>query len=72
MHMLLLKDTPIMLLDEVTKSIDAESRQSINETIKKLKTRKTLIIVTHNMEEIDYGSNVIYLEPPNHYSADVN
>ena len=68
----ILKDTPIMLLDEVTKSIDAESRQSINETIKKLKTRKTLIIVTHNMEEIDYGSNVIYLEPPNHYSADVN
>jgi ABC-type phosphate transport system ATPase subunit len=41
-------------------------------SIKKLKTRKTLIIVTHNMEEIDYGSNVIYLEPPNHYSADVN
>jgi len=55
----ILKDSPIMLLDEVTKSIDAESRRSINETITSLKD-KTIIIVTHDMNEIDNGK-VIHL-----------
>ena len=44
----ILKDSPIILLDEVTKSIDVESRRSINEVIKSLKDEKTLIIITHN------------------------
>ena len=42
-----LKDSPIILLDEVTKSIDADSREAINEVIDELKTDKTIIIVTH-------------------------
>lgn len=43
-----LKNTPIILLDEVTKSIDEDSRISINEVIKDLKKEKTIIIITHN------------------------
>ena len=58
-----LKNSPIILLDEVTKSIDKDSRESINQVINKLKTDKTIIIVTHNSNEIDFESNIIYLEP---------
>ena len=57
-----LKNSPIILLDEVTKSIDKDSRESINQVINKLKTDKTIIIVTHNSNEIDFKSNIIYLE----------
>ena len=57
----ILKNTPIILLDEVTKSIDAESTKSINGTIKSLKNEKTIIIVTHNTNEIEDESNIIYL-----------
>jgi ATP-binding cassette subfamily B protein/subfamily B ATP-binding cassette protein MsbA len=57
----ILKNTPILLLDEVTKSIDAESRRSIHNTIKSLKGEKTIIIVTHDPHEIDYKGNVISL-----------
>ena len=58
----ILKDSPIILLDEVTKSIDIESRESINQVIKNLKDEKTIIIVTHNINEIEPESNIIYLE----------
>ena len=57
----ILKNSPIILLDEVTKSIDAESRRSINESIENLKNEKTIIIVTHDMSEIGDESNIIYL-----------
>jgi ATP-binding cassette subfamily B protein/subfamily B ATP-binding cassette protein MsbA len=60
-----LKNSPIILLDEVTKSIDADSRESINEVICDLKNEKTIIIVTHNADEIEDNSNIIYLDQGN-------
>jgi len=57
----LLKDSPIILLDEVTKSIDIDSRESINDVIYNLKEDKTIIVVTHNAHEIDVSGNIIYL-----------
>ncbi|MGZ7159996.1 MAG: ABC transporter ATP-binding protein [Methanobacterium sp.] len=61
----ILKDSSIILLDEVTKSIDADSRESINEVINKLKDEKTIIIVTHNASEIEPNSNIVYLDQEN-------
>lgn len=57
-----LKDSPIILLDEVTKSIDADSREAINEVINSLKNEKTIIIVTHNAHEIHEEGNIVYME----------
>ncbi len=61
----ILKNSPIILLDEVTKSIDIESRESINDVIKSLKNNKTIIIITHNINDIEQGSNMIYLVQEN-------
>lgn len=61
----ILRDSPILLLDEVTKSIDSESRRSINDFIRSLKEQKTVIIITHNLEEIDKESNIVYLKDEN-------
>lgn len=47
----------------MTKFIDADPRESINEVIKDLKNEKTIIIVTHNADEIEQDSNIIYLKP---------
>ena len=57
-----LKNSPIILLDEVTKSIDVESRRSINKVIKSLNNEKTIIIITHNSNEIEHGSNIVDLD----------
>lgn len=58
----LLRDAPILLLDEVTKSIDARSKKDIHEALQALKDDKTIIIVTHDANEIEEGSNVIRIE----------
>ena len=67
-----LKNSSIILLDEVTKSIDKDSKESINQVIDELKTDKTIIIVTHNSNEIDFESNIIYLEPDDEFEDPLN
>lgn len=59
----ILKDAPILILDEMTKSVDPESKKSINETIKNLKD-KTVIIVTHDVSDIDEGGKRVYVTLP--------
>ncbi len=59
----ILKNSSIILLDEVTKSIDIESKESINKAINNLKNEKTIIIITHNIDEIEPDSNIIVLNP---------
>jgi len=65
----ILKNSPIILLDEVTKSIDAESRKSINESIRSLKDQKTIIIITHDRNEMDHDGNIVYLGKESHPNA---
>jgi ABC-type bacteriocin/lantibiotic exporter with double-glycine peptidase domain len=55
----LIKKVPILLLDEATKSIDEETRKAMNNTIKKIQDKKTIIIITHNLSEIETPSNII-------------
>nr|WP_319373875.1 ABC transporter ATP-binding protein [uncultured Methanobacterium sp.] len=57
-----LKNSPILLLDEVTRSIDADSRDAIHAVINDLKSDKTIIVVTHNANEIESDSNIIKLK----------
>ncbi len=56
-----LKNSPIILLDEVTKSIDADSRKAINQAVSILKNEKTVIIVTHHEGDRVAEGNVISL-----------
>jgi ABC-type multidrug transport system fused ATPase/permease subunit len=56
----LLRDSPVIIFDEFTRSIDEESKQAIYEVIRQL-TGKTVIIVTHNPADIDEGSNIVHL-----------
>lgn len=58
----LYKDPSILIFDEATNGIDVYSKNKILNTIKKLKNRKTLILVTHDKEIINkYKKNVIRL-----------
>jgi ABC-type multidrug transport system ATPase subunit len=59
------KNSLIILLDEVTKSIDVDPRRFINAVINELKKDKTIIIVTHYLNEVEGDSNKIYLNQEN-------
>lgn len=48
----LLKDAPILLMDEPTASVDISTESIIQETIRKLKGKKTILIIAHRLSTI--------------------
>jgi len=49
----LLNNPEILILDEATNQLDKEAEQAIQETIKKLSHNKTIIIITHKLENYE-------------------
>ena len=56
-------ETDLIILDEATSMLDPKGTREINEMIKKLKTldNKTIISITHNLEEAVLADRVIVL-----------
>lgn len=48
----ILKDTPIILFDEATSSLDNYSKKKIEETINELSKNKTVIVIAHSLETV--------------------
>ena len=57
----LLKDTPIILLDEPTAGLDDITEQKVLSLIKKIAPRRTIIIATHRLSVIEFADEVIEL-----------
>lgn len=59
----LYKDSPIIILDEPTASIDAISSKKIFENLKKVDSGKTIILISHNMTDIaDFADRIIVFD----------
>lgn len=54
----LLKDSPIILMDEPTSKLDSSSRDAVWKTISEIKKDKTIVIVSHDGYEILNADNV--------------
>lgn len=57
----LLKDAPIILLDEATASLDAENETKIQASISELVRNKTVIIIAHRMRTIRNADHIVVL-----------
>ena len=57
----LLKEPKILLFDEVTHSIDKQSREEIKNCIYSLSNYKTIIIIDHDLDENTCDKNIIKL-----------
>ena len=56
----IVKDTPIIVADEPTGNLDSQSASEIIEILKKVAKDKLVIIVTHNIEQIEqYATRII-------------
>lgn len=58
----ILKDTPIILFDEVTSALDKESKKNIEETINKISKNKTVIVIAHTLDSIENFDNIVCLK----------
>ncbi len=58
----LLKDAPIILLDESTASLDVENESKVKEGISKLIKDKTVIIIAHRMRTVLGADNIVVLK----------
>lgn len=56
----LIRDSKILLLDEITSALDAQNETRILETISKLKEGRIIIIVAHRERIKDWADEVIY------------
>ena len=57
----LLKDAPIILLDEATASLDAENETEIQQAISRLVERKTVLIIAHRMRTVETANKIVVL-----------
>jgi ATP-binding cassette, subfamily B, bacterial IrtB/YbtQ len=58
----LLKDAPIVLLDEATASLDVENETKIQVALSKLTRSKTVILVAHRMRTVAHADKVVLLD----------
>ncbi|MCP4122904.1 MAG: ABC transporter ATP-binding protein [Bacteroidetes bacterium] len=56
----ILKNTPLMILDEATSAVDTQTEQAIQENINVLSNDKTLIIIAHRLSTVR-NADIIYV-----------
>lgn len=58
----LIKNAPIVLLDETTSSLDADNELEINRALDILMRGKTVIVIAHRLNTIMGADNILVLE----------
>lgn len=58
----ILKDAPIILLDEATSSVDPENEHLIQQAINQLVKNKTVVVIAHNLSAIRTVDKVLVLD----------
>lgn len=57
----LLKDPPILVLDEATSSVDNETERAINKALEEVREGRTVLIVAHRLSTIRHADNIVVL-----------
>jgi len=58
----ILKDAPILILDEATSSVDTETEQLIQQALDRLMQGRTTIIIAHRLSTIRNADKIVVLE----------
>lgn len=58
----LIKDAPILLVDEATAALDAENQSTIAQTLARLKGQRTLIVIAHQLSTVAMADQIVVLE----------
>ena len=58
----LLKDAPIVILDEATASVDADNESYIQQAISELCKGKTLLVIAHRLKTVRKADQILVLD----------
>lgn len=58
----LIKDAPILLVDEATAALDAENQAVIAEALARLRGRCTLVVIAHQLSTVAMADQIVVLE----------
>lgn len=57
----LLKDAPIVLLDEATASLDVENETKVQGALSRLRAGKTVLVIAHRMRTVEAADKIVVL-----------
>ena len=58
----LLKDPPILILDEATASVDTETERQIQQALERLMEHRTSFVIAHRLSTIRHASQILVLD----------
>ncbi|WP_186134803.1 ABC transporter ATP-binding protein [Burkholderia gladioli] len=58
----LIKDAPILLVDEATAALDAENQATVTKTLARLRGQRTLIIIAHQLSTVMMADQIVVLD----------
>jgi subfamily B ATP-binding cassette protein MsbA len=58
----MLKDAPILLLDEATAALDADSEQQVQAALARLQSGRTTLVVAHRLSTIRDADTILVME----------
>lgn len=58
----LIKDAPILLVDEATAALDVENQAAIAEALARLRGKRTLIVIAHQLSTVAMADHIVVLD----------
>lgn len=58
----MMKDAPIVILDEATANVDPENEQELMEAIQKLTQEKTVIMIAHRLKTVRHADQILVVD----------
>ncbi|RPE81770.1 lipid A export permease/ATP-binding protein MsbA [Vulcaniibacterium tengchongense] len=58
----MLKDAPILILDEATAALDAESERLVQDALEHLMPNRTTLVIAHRLSTIEHADQVLVLD----------
>lgn len=57
-----LKDAPVLILDEISASLDVDNEKKIQDSLNKLIKNKTVIIISHRLKSIENVNKIVVID----------